>query len=156
MPKEMLLLGKVAIAGVVSFFATISVAYWGLLGLMTLDTVFGFLVAWKDGGVSAKVLGQGLTKKLGILILLAGIEIMFFVLGIQAESKGIPIPESAFSWGGTAGVIWFCGVELTSIVEFADVLKIPIPGWMRDGLAKLKTAADVKPIDPDPLPALKK
>lgn len=106
---------KWILAGVAAFFHNVPELTWFLLILMAIDTVFGVWVAAKQQHISPTAMWDGVTKKIGsLLIICLGAAINHFV-GI----KGI---DFVLVFTG-----FYIGPELFSILRNAAIVGVPVP-----------------------------
>lgn len=97
----------------------------GLCLLMALDIITGVLKAISLKTLSSDVSFKGMTKKVYIFVLVAVAVIVDGIAGTDTLIR--------------TGVIFFYSItESLSIIENASILGVPIPGVLKDALAKLQ------------------
>ena len=89
------------------------------LGLMAIDVLSGIIKAWAHNDFQSAIMRAGLAKKAG--------EIMILIVG-ELISFGLLLPDTIMN--GVSFYIIF--MEIMSIIENADELGIPIPGFIKD------------------------
>lgn len=89
------------------------------LGLMAIDVLSGIIKAWAHNDFQSAIMRAGLAKKAG--------EIMILIVG-ELISFGLMLPDTIMN--GVSFYIIF--MEIMSIIENADELGIPIPGFIKD------------------------
>lgn len=89
------------------------------LGLMAIDVLSGIIKAWAHNDFQSAIMRAGLAKKAG--------EIMILIVG-ELISFGLMLPDTIMN--GVSFYIIF--MEIMSIIENADELGIPIPGFVKD------------------------
>ena len=89
------------------------------LGLMAIDVLSGIIKAWAHNDFQSAIMRAGLAKKAG--------EIMILIVG-ELISFGLLLPDTIMN--GVSFYIIF--MEVMSIIENADELGIPIPGFIKD------------------------
>lgn len=89
------------------------------LGLMAIDVLSGIIKAWAHNDFQSAIMRAGLAKKAG--------EIMILIVG-ELISFGLMLPDAIMN--GVSFYIIF--MEVMSIIENADELGIPIPGFIKD------------------------
>ena len=89
------------------------------LGLMAIDVLSGIIKAWAHDDFQSAIMRAGLAKKAG--------EIMILIVG-ELISFGLMLPDTIMN--GVSFYIIF--MEIMSILENADELGIPIPGFIKD------------------------
>lgn len=89
------------------------------LGLMAIDVLSGIIKAWAHNDFQSAIMRAGLAKKAG--------EIMILIVG-ELISFGLMLPNTIMN--GVSFYIIF--MEIMSIIENADELGIPIPGFIKD------------------------
>ena len=89
------------------------------LGLMAIDVLSGIIKAWAQNDFQSAIMRAGLAKKAG--------EIMILIVG-ELISFGLLLPDTIMN--GVSFYIIF--MEVMSIIENADELGIPIPGFIKD------------------------
>lgn len=106
-----------------------------LLILMALDVISGMLAAFVARQLGSRTAREGIVRKAMTLIVVAA-------AAVVERYLDVPVPVVGTVTGGVAGM--FCVAELVSIVENAGRAGVWIPGPLRDALAQLQRAADVK------------
>lgn len=139
-------------AAITAIIAT-GTALWGTTGwtiiifLMTLvlDYITGTAAAIKAGEWSSENARQGLWHKFGEIVALCGAALCDIALAVVVESSvgdriaDVNLPSSAFT---LLVAVWYAFTEIGSIIENAGKLGAPIPAWLCQIIAKLKTKSD--------------
>ena len=92
-----------------------------LIAVMVVDTLLGLLVAAQDGVVEPKEMHAGITKKLGTLLIVIGVQ---FIAVLMPDLVG---RQPAGAMAASAYVV----AELLSIARNMAVLGIGIPAPLR-------------------------
>jgi len=133
---------KASFAALLAWAAGVNIVFYLFIGLMVLDVVSGMLAAGAAGEIESSKCKVGMRGKAMQVILVATAELMFRLA--QAQSSGhlpdLPIIGSF----GAAMASFYCVHECVSIVENADRLNLPIPGWVRTALKRLGEIQDKK------------
>jgi toxin secretion/phage lysis holin len=96
-------------------------AILALMVVMAIDTLLGLLVAAQDGVVEPREMHKGITKKLGTILI---------VLGVQFIAMLMPDLVGGLAAGALAATAYI-GAELLSIARHMAVLEIGIPAPLR-------------------------
>lgn len=119
---------KMGVGLLAGVWASLSFVLQVLLLLMILDFITGIAVAIQDGTVSSHRSYQGIGKKVIVLALITATAIIQQHLQVD-----LPIVEVV------AG--FYIANEFISILENAALAGVPVPGALRDMLAKLNDMA---------------
>ena len=109
-------------------------AILALLVVMAVDTLLGLLVAAQDGVVEPKEMHKGITRKLGTILL---------VLGVQLIAMLMPALVGGMAAGALAATAYI-GAELLSIARHMAILEIGIPAPLRGIFAPHDASLDEK------------
>lgn len=119
---------KMAAGLLTGVWASLALVLQVLLLLMVLDFVTGLAVAVQQGAVSSQKSFQGIGKKVVVLALITATAVIQQHLHVD-----LPIVEVV------AG--FYIANEFISILENAAASGVPVPGALRDVLAKLNDMA---------------
>src|SRR5690606_6059559 len=119
---------------VIAALGTAATYLWGgwdavftaLVVLACMDYVTGWAAAWVHGRLSSNVGRRGIAKKVGMFVVISVGHIMD-----QLGGLGEPILRTVAIW-------WYIGNEALSIVENLGEIGVPIPGRLRNALARLR------------------
>jgi phage-related holin len=111
-------------------------AILALLVVMAVDTLLALLIAAKDGKVSAAEMQKGITKIVGTLLI---------VLGVQLVSVLVPDLTGGIPAGALAATA-YVGVQLLSIARHMAVLEIGIPAPLRGVFARPRARHRTPPV----------
>ena len=89
------------------------------LGLMAIDVLSGVIKAWAHNDFQSAIMRAGLAKKGG--------EIIILIVG-ELISFGLLLPDVIMNCIS----FYIIFMEVMSIIENADELGIPIPGFIKD------------------------
>lgn len=102
-------------------------AFWALLFpvfLMVIDFLTGFINAWATRNIKSYIMRQGLAKKFG--------ECCVLMIGLMViESFNAPVYLFGFF------SFYIVLMEVVSICENLDKLRVPIPKWVKRGLGTI-------------------
>ncbi|MCE7982527.1 MAG: holin [Caldilinea sp. CFX5] len=119
---------KMGVGLLAGVWASLSLVLQVLLLLMILDFITGIAVAIQQGAVSSHRSYQGIGKKVIVLTLVTATAVIQQHLNVD-----LPIVEIV------AG--FYIANEFISILENAALAGVPVPGALRDMLAKLNDMA---------------
>ena len=131
-----------ALAAFASYLGALAVPIIVLMVMMIIDYLSGMSAAWSEGTLSSKVGAKGIIKKVGYMALIVvamGVDYLI-CSGISAASLDLPYTM----WFGLLVAVWLIINEMISILENLDRLDVPIPGFLRAIVRKLKISADGK------------
>ncbi|MBD5395584.1 MAG: phage holin family protein [Lachnospiraceae bacterium] len=148
-----------SIAGGVSaiaawLFARLGVLLYVLLVLavaMIIDYITGMLASKTESidhpedpsyGWSSKKGAKGIIKKVGYLCIIAVAMMVDYIILNVAVELGFDITIKAFF--GLMVTVWYLLNEALSIIENAGRMGAPIPEWLRQYIAVLKTKIESK------------
>jgi len=97
-----------------------------LVVVVTFDVITGVLASSRTGKTNSKVGKKGISRKVGIFVLVALATLVDRVVG------------SAHPLVQTATVYWYVGNEGISIMENLGKMNVPLPGPLRKALEQLK------------------
>lgn len=133
--------------------AVAAAGFWGglipmvqlLLLIMALDVLSGVMVAGAQGQLSSKVSFVGISRKVLALLLVA------LAAAIAAQVPEVLRPE--LTLGGLNVVVsldaavagFYCYHEGLSVLENATEAKLPVPGFLKEALAKLTPEPKPRP-----------
>ena len=104
-----------------------------LLVMMGVDYLTGVLVA--ATGRSPKTEGGGLSSKVGFMGLARKGFIMLIVLVATLLDRAVGNSAMVFQ---TATVCWYIANEGLSVLENADMMGVPFPGFVRERLERMR------------------
>ena len=131
-----------ALAAFASYLGALAVPIVVLIVMMVIDYLSGMAAAYVTGSLSSKVGAKGIIKKVGYMALIVvamGVDYLI-CSGISAASLDLPYTM----WFGLLVAVWLIINEMISILENLDRLDVPIPGFLRAIVRKLKISADGK------------
>ena len=131
-----------ALAAFASYLGALAVPIIVLMVMMIIDYLSGMSAAWSEGTLSSKLGAKGIVKKVGYMALIVvamGVDYLI-CSGISAASLDLPYTM----WFGLLVAVWLIINEMISILENLDRLDVPIPGFLRAIVRKLKISADGK------------
>jgi toxin secretion/phage lysis holin len=111
-----------------------------LLAVMVLDYISGISAAWVNHQLSSRIGLIGIVKKVSYLLIVfvgMALDYLIFLLG---QKFGVQINDSYFV--GLLVIIWLIINECISILENADEMGLPVPGFVKKLLARLKQHTD--------------
>ena len=129
-----------ALAAFAAYLGALAVPIVVLLVMMVIDYLSGMAAAWAQGVLSSKVGAKGIIKKVGYMALIVvamGVDYLI-CSGISAASLDIGYNM----WFGLLVAVWLIINEMISILENLDRLDVPIPGFLRAIVKKLKISVD--------------
>ena len=141
---------KAAVTAIVAFLT----ALWGSLGWAVLTMIWAMLADYLTGSWAAKMRGEwassvareGLWHKLGEIVALMVAAMCDISLQVILSSAAAPIFQNGTEVSGgylTMLVsIWYIFTELGSILENLQLMGVPIPSWLVQGVKKGKEQAD--------------
>lgn len=133
-----------ALAAFASYLGALAVPIVVLIVMMVIDYLSGMAAAWATGSLSSKAGAKGILKKVGYMALIVvamGVDYLI-CSGISAASLDLDLPYTM--WFGLLVAVWLIINEMISILENLDRLDVPIPGFLRAIVKKLKISADGK------------
>lgn len=140
--KEFQMIISAALAAFASYLGALAVPIIVLMVMMIIDYLSGMSAAWSEGTLSSKLGAKGIVKKVGYMALIVvamGVDYLI-CSGISAASLDLPYTM----WFGLLVAVWLIINEMISILENLDRLDVPIPGFLRAIVRKLKISADGK------------
>ena len=138
--KAAITAGLGALTALWGWFGWLVVAW---VGCMTIDYVTGYAAALKNGEWSSQVAREGLWHKGGCIIVVLVAIILDGLVGYLLEH--IPVVQLPFDYSVflTALVVtWYILMELGSIIENVGKLGAPIPPWLQQTIAVLKSSVN--------------
>lgn len=133
---------SVAFAALTVYLNALIVPVLVLLVFMILDYATGMVRAWRARELSSKIGVDGIVKKVGYMVLVVvamGVDYLI-CSGVSAASLDLPYTM----WFGLLVAVWLIINEMISILENLGRLGVPIPGFLRAIVKKLKISADGK------------
>lgn len=120
-----------------------------LIGMMVLDYISGMAASKKEAmedpnnsekGWSSEKGWRGIFKKVGYLLVIGVAMAVDWLIFRTTESMGIKMPASTFF--GLVTAVWFILNELLSILENAGRMGAPLPEFLQQAIAILKTSVE--------------
>ncbi len=131
-----------ALGALCSYCTALVVPLAVLVAAMLADYVSGMAKAWSTGTLCSRTGLRGIVKKLGCLALVGVAGVVDWLVRYGLAQVGVKV---TFDFLLAAMVIvWLIINELISILENVAALGGPVPGFLRNILARLKTAVEKK------------
>lgn len=140
MANSLKMLMAAILAAVFAYMQQLAASLLVLLGVMVLDYISGISSAWVNHQLSSRVGLIGIVKKVSYLLIVfvgMALDYLIFLLG---QKFGVQINDSYFV--GLLVIIWLIINECISILENADEMGLPVPGFIKKLLARLKQHTD--------------
>lgn len=140
-------------AAITALFAFLT-ALWGSLGWAVVTMVWAMLADYLTGSWAAKMRGEwsssiareGLWHKLGEIVALMVAAMCDISLQVILSSAAAPIFSGSTELSGGYLTLlvscWYIFTELGSILENLQLMGVPIPSWLVQGVKKGKEQAD--------------
>ena len=122
---------KWALAGVVAWWAGLTLAFQLLLGFMAADMLSGILLALKDRTLNSTACGKGLLKKCGIILIALAAHPIEHLL---SQFMPMPLELNLEKWIP----LGYALTEAISITENIARLGVPLPALLVEALLKGK------------------
>ena len=138
---------KAAVTAAIAF-VTALIGWQGVLlvlwiAAMIFDYITGTAAACKAGEWSSAQARQGLWHKLGsITAVLVAVLLDLGIYAVVHGGIGITLPFEYTTLILPVVACWYLFTELGSIIENAEKLGAPVPKWLVNKIAALKSAAD--------------
>lgn len=119
-----------------------------LIGMMILDYISGMAASAREAmedpekGWSSQKGRVGIFKKVGYLLAIAVAMAVDWLIFNAVTSIGIQMPASTFF--GLLTAVWFILNELLSVLENAGRMGAPLPDFLRNVIAVLKSSVEHK------------
>ena len=133
-------IGCMIIGAIAGLYGEWTAALTILVAMMAVDYLTGVLLA--ATGRSPKTEGGGLSSKVGFIGLAKKGFIMLIVLIATMLDKAIGNSAMIFQ---TATVFYYIANEGLSVLENADCMGIPFPGFIRQRLEEMRESKDRSP-----------
>ena len=126
-------------------------ALWGWFGwlvaawvaCMAIDYLTGSAAAMKGGAWSSQKAREGLWHKAGCIVAVTISGVLDFVIGLLLENiPAVTLPFEYTVLLCPLVVAWYILTELGSILENAGALGAPMPRFLRNAVAALKTGVE--------------
>lgn len=140
MANSLKMLMAAILAAVFAYMQQLAASLLVLLGVMLLDYISGISSAWVNHQLSSRIGLIGIVKKVSYLLIVfvgMALDYLIFLLG---QKFGVQINDSYFV--GLLVIIWLIINECISILENADEMGLPVPGFIKKLLARLKQHTD--------------
>jgi toxin secretion/phage lysis holin len=125
------------------YLGQIALPAFVLLAVMTADYITGMVKAWITMQISSRIGIAGILKKLCYLIVVCSGMAVDYIFTSALAGVGFDYGE-AFSFGILV-IIWLIINELVSILENLSTIGIPLPGFLKKIIGKLKQTVDATP-----------
>ena len=107
-----------------------------LLAVMLLDYISGISAAWVTHQLSSRVGIIGIVKKVSYLLIVAVGMALDYLISIIGGQFGVQMDGVYFV--GLLVIVWLIINECISILENADEMGLPVPGFIGKLLQRLK------------------
>ena len=111
-----------------------------LLCVMVADYITGMIHAWITATISSRAGIKGIVKKLCYLFAVAVGIVVDWVIKAAGVEAGIAVQN--FHYVALLVTIWLILNEAISILENVSTIGVPVPGFLKKIVEKLKTNAD--------------
>ena len=111
-----------------------------LAAVMLLDYVSGICAAWYTGTLDSRIGIMGIVKKVCYLLIVAVGMVLDYLIQVLGDRMGVALEGIYFV--GLLVIIWLIINECISILENVDEMKLPVPGFIRSLLKRLKRHAE--------------
>ena len=140
--KENLWKGAVTLllAGAAACLRVLAAPLAVLVAVMAADYVSGMLSAWASWTLSSRVGARGLLKKLGYILGVGVAVVVDFV--VQTAGARLGADLGGYYAFGLLVTVWLILNECISILENLTELGVPVPGFLRSAVARLKQRAE--------------
>lgn len=131
---------SMALAGLTAYLGIVAVPITVLIVAMIVDYATGMAAAWHDSSLSSKKGVFGIVKKISYLALVCvgmGVDWLIYS-GLQ--SVNVQLGYTFFF--GVLVTIWLIINELISILENLGQIGVPMPGFLKTIINKLKITAE--------------
>lgn len=131
---------SVALTGLAAYFQILLVPMLVLILIMLCDYITGILVAWSTGTLCSKAGMKGIVRKLGYFFVVCiggGVDWL-----LQSGLKQVGLEVQAGYTIGTMVLIWLIINEMLSVLENLTALGVPLPGFLKKIVEKLKVSVD--------------
>ncbi len=109
---------------------------------MILDYISGLGKAWVTHTLSSRLGLIGILKKIGYLLVVCVGMVVDWVLNSVLTGTGVTAWSSCFV--GLLVIVWLIINELLSIIENTAQMGVPIPGFLRKLVERLKVTTETK------------
>ena len=128
------------LAGAAAYFRALLGPLCALALAMASDYVTGVLAAWRAGELSSRTGLLGICKKLAYLFCVGVAVAVDFLIRTAGESLGLGLER--FYAFGLLVTVWLVLNECLSILENLTELEVPVPGFLKAVVARLKGRAE--------------
>ena len=130
------------LAGAAAYFRELLGPLTALALVMASDYVTGVLAAWRAGELSSPTGLLGICKKLAYLFCVGVAIAVDFT--VQTAGARLGLELGGFCAFGLLVTVWLVLNECLSILENLTELGVPVPGFLKTVVARLKTSAEEK------------
>jgi len=132
----------VALAAAGLYFRELLIPLLILGVVMASDYITGMMSAWASKTLSSRIGLVGLVKKIGYLFGVGVAIVVDFI--IQTAAAKLDVDLNGFYAFGLLVTVWLILNECISILENLSELGVPIPGFLRAVVARLKITTEEK------------
>ncbi|MBO7670119.1 MAG: phage holin family protein [Oscillospiraceae bacterium] len=142
--KENIIKGvlTVALTAAGVYFRELIVPIIILVAVMIADYITGMMSAWAAKTLSSRIGLIGLAKKVGYLFGVGVAIVVDFIIQTAGDKLGVDL--TGFYAFGLLVTIWLILNECISILENLSELGVPIPGFLKKVVERLKKSAEEK------------
>lgn len=131
---------SLALASFAVYMGALVVPIIVLISMMIIDYLTGMAVAWTKNELSSKIGAKGIVKKVGYMALIVVAMGADYLICSGVAAAEINIGYNM--WFGLLVAVWLIINEMISILENLSKLGVPIPGFLKVLLKKLKITTD--------------
>ena len=128
------------LAAVAAYMKELVAPMMCLLIVMLLDYISGVSAAWVQHQLSSRVGLIGIVKKVSYLLIVAVGMALDYLISLLGDKFGVEMQNIYFV--GLLVIIWLIINECISILENADEMGLPVPGFIKKMLKRLKKHAE--------------
>ena len=126
----------VILAAVGAYFRELAAPLLVLILVMVLDYISGISAAWVTHQLSSRIGIMGIIKKVCYLLIVAVGMTLDYLIQLLGGKFGVQLENVYFV--GLLVIIWLIINECISILENTDEMGLPVPGFIRALLKRLK------------------
>ena len=125
-----------AMAAIGAYFRELMVPMAVLLFVMVLYYIAGVSAAWVNNSLDSRTGILGIVKKVSYLLIVAVGMALDYLIHLMGGQFGVTLEGSYFV--GLLLIVWLIINECISILENADEMGLPVPGFVKALLKRLK------------------
>lgn len=125
---------------VLAYFKIMLVPLAILLIVMLADYVSGMIKAWMRSELSSRIGIRGIVKKLCYALVIVVATCVDWLLAAGLNAVGVEFGRSYYI--GVVVTIWLIINELISILENLSAVGVPLPGFLKNIVARLKNSVE--------------